>query len=573
MPDDTQPEIPSDVEPEPPPPSDAETPETGDSDAPDRDSRVGAVLAERYRVERLIDTGAMGRVYEGHHIHMRKRVAIKILHRELSAVPDFVSRFEREAMAAANIGSEHVAAATDFGKLPDGSVYLVLEYVEGRILRRIIDEGPMEEERALPIARQIALALRSAHGLGVVHRDLKPENVMLVTRDGVEDLVKVLDFGVAKVPIGEVDAEPSSRRPITKAGIVFGTPEYMAPEQALGKKVDHRADLFSLGVILYEMLAGVRPWDTEGPDGASILGQQLSGVPPTIGTRAPDVVVHPGIERLVLSLLDREPKDRPQTAQDTIDEIDRLLGRPVGRGELITVQSEAPVGGAGANHLEVTKARVSIAARRAASPVVEWVEAHRSRLPGPVRGWPVAALVGAPVGVLGLLLGALALSGGEQPTEALPAPVAAAPASVSAATPAPPSQPKPSRAKAGEAELEVAAKSGEKGLLELRERFPEDPRVPVVTAGVRLAAKDYEGAIDALGEALEIDPGIANDTQVASVLWVAAQNKTSSNAAFTLLTRKMGAKGRKILGDLSTTQGVKPAVRDRARKALALMEE
>src|SRR6202012_136866 len=157
-----------------------------------------------YRLERLIGEGGMGAVYQAEHTHMRKRMAVKVLHAEMSRLPEVVARFEREAMAAAHIEHPNVAAATDFGKLEDGSFFLVLEYVEGRSLREAIAEGRLELGRALSIARQMASALGRAHSIGIVHRDLKPENIMLVARDGEADFVKVLDFGIAKVPVGEL---------------------------------------------------------------------------------------------------------------------------------------------------------------------------------------------------------------------------------------------------------------------------------------------------------------------------------------------------------------------------------
>ena len=166
----------------------------------------------------------MGKVYAAEHVLMRKRLAVKILHRELTAVPEVVARFEREAMAAANIDHPNVAAATDFGKLPDGSVFLVLEFVQGRNLRDEIAPGPMPFERALRIARQIGSALAAAHALAIVHRDLKPENVMLIEKGADPDFAKVLDFGIAKVPIGEQSGDDRGGKPITKVGMVFGTP-------------------------------------------------------------------------------------------------------------------------------------------------------------------------------------------------------------------------------------------------------------------------------------------------------------------------------------------------------------
>jgi serine/threonine protein kinase len=209
---------------------------------PSPDLPPGTVLAERYRIKSTLGEGGMGKVYAAEHVLMRKKLAVKILHRELSGVPELVARFEREAMAAANIDHPNVAAATDFGKLPDGSVFLALELIEGRCLRDVMDTGPLELRRALHVARQIAAALGSAHAQGIVHRDLKPENVMLVEKGGDADFVKVLDFGVAKVPIGDSDAGPA--HVITRAGMVFGTPEYIPPEQALGQPSDGRADLY-----------------------------------------------------------------------------------------------------------------------------------------------------------------------------------------------------------------------------------------------------------------------------------------------------------------------------------------
>ena len=297
----------------------------------DTDERYGIVLSERYRIAELLGTGGMGRVYAAEHVLMRKKLAVKVLHKELSLVPEVVTRFKREAMAAANIEHPNVAAATDFGKLPDGSVFLVLEYIQGVALRETIETGPLPELRAVHIARQIASALASAHAMDIVHRDLKPENVMLVKKGGDPDFVKVLDFGIAKVPIQEL-SERGSLRPgqaITKVGMVFGTPEYMAPEQALGQSVDGRADLYSLGVILFEMLAGVRPFASSSQVG--ILGQQLSMPVPRVSERAPGIVVSDATEQLLQELLNKESSERPAFCRTVVEVLDGVLkasGRP-----------------------------------------------------------------------------------------------------------------------------------------------------------------------------------------------------------------------------------------------------
>jgi serine/threonine protein kinase len=298
------------------------------------ESLVGTTLSGRYLIERLIGEGGMGAVYQAEHTHMRKRLAVKVLHPEMSRLPEVVARFEREAMAAAHIEHPNVAAATDFGKLEDGSFFLVLEYVEGRSLRDAIAEGRLELGRALHVGRQIASALGRAHALGIVHRDLKPENVMLVARDGDPDFAKVLDFGIAKVPVGELVGEAKvGGQVLTQLGMVYGTPEYMAPEQALGQPVDARADLYALGVILFEMLAGVRPYEHESK--VTLLGMHVTAPIPKMSARAPGTDVPPEVEALVAKLLAKEASARHADAKELTDAIDDLSMRLAAEGRIV----------------------------------------------------------------------------------------------------------------------------------------------------------------------------------------------------------------------------------------------
>jgi hypothetical protein len=281
--------------------------------APERDLE-GRIVADRYEVESLLGSGGMGAVYRAQHVHMRKTVALKVLHGEMTHLPEVVARFEREAIAAAHIQHPHVAAATDFGRLDNGSFYLVLEYVDGRSLRTVLDQdGRLSPPRAIRIAQQIAEALEAAHEAGIVHRDLKPDNVMLVERGGDPDFVKVLDFGIAKLSREETASSPA----LTQLGSVFGTPEYMSPEQAMGSVVDHRSDLYSLGIILYEMVSGATPFASE--DSIAILTRHMTQPPPELGPEVPREVA-----RSINGLLGKRPDERPDSARTVATELAAL---------------------------------------------------------------------------------------------------------------------------------------------------------------------------------------------------------------------------------------------------------
>jgi tRNA A-37 threonylcarbamoyl transferase component Bud32 len=278
------------------------------------DPLVGTVLADRYRLVEPLGSGGMGAVYRAEHVHMKKSVAVKILHRHMTTNKEVVARFEREAVAAGRIEHPNVAAATDFGQLSDGSFYLVLEYVEGKSLGLLMDQGAMDPGRALRIARQIADGLAAAHAAGVVHRDLKPDNVLLFERDGVLDIVKVLDFGIAKVHI----EEGSGHKPLTQIGTIFGTPQYMSPEQGQGRTVDARSDLYALGVLLYEMLAGKLPFDAD--DLVVLITRHVTEPPPPLPASVPGPV-----RELVMQLLAKKPDERVPTAEALVERIDALL--------------------------------------------------------------------------------------------------------------------------------------------------------------------------------------------------------------------------------------------------------
>jgi serine/threonine-protein kinase len=287
------------------------------------DPLVGTVVAERYRLLERVGEGGMGAVYRGEHVTLRKRVAVKFLHAELSRIPDVVARFEREAVAAANLEHANVVAAHDFGKSAEGTFFLVMEFVDGGSLRALLDaEKQLPAPRAVHIARHIAAALGRAHGLGIVHRDLKPENVVLVDREGDRDFAKVIDFGIAKVSPGKLGEGPA----LTQAGMVFGTPDYMAPEQALGSKIDHRADLYAFGIMVFEMLVGRRPFDAD--DVMILLGKHMTAPPPNASELASPAPLPTSVDAVFARLLAKSPGDRFDTASAFVSALEIALGLP-----------------------------------------------------------------------------------------------------------------------------------------------------------------------------------------------------------------------------------------------------
>ncbi len=284
-------------------------------------SWIGRTIDERYRIEALLGEGGMGAVLLAEHLKLQKKVALKVILPQFAGVGELAERFAREAMASAKLDHPHIASALDYGTLAEGGAYLVMQLVRGRSLRDAMDEHARDWAFACEVGAQIADALSAAHALRIVHRDLKPENVMLESRGAASESihVRVLDFGVARV-VGDEAAEGPGTRKLTRVGTILGTPGYMAPEQALGEAVDERADLYALGVLLWECIVGRELF--HGSDVPSIVTAQLTQPIDPITLHVPSVP--PELDALVFRLLAPRRDDRPAKASEVRDTLRKL---------------------------------------------------------------------------------------------------------------------------------------------------------------------------------------------------------------------------------------------------------
>jgi len=292
------------------------------------DPLIGITVAGRYQVLKLLGEGGMGAVYLAEHVAIEKKIALKVLHAEYASKGDIVTRFQQEAISASRIKHPNVLEIFDFGQLETGAFYLAMEFLEGNDLADEIQRHRvLDPARGLRFAQQICRALAAAHAKGVVHRDMKPENVFLQRTPDGEEIVKIVDFGIAQLRTNEEAAASSKQRRLTRTGMIFGTPEYMSPEQAGGKHADLRADIYAVGIILYEMFTGAVPFT--GETFLGVLAKHLNDPAPPMKAVCPELGISPELQAVIERALEKRPEARFQTMGELAQ---ALGGTPEGRG-------------------------------------------------------------------------------------------------------------------------------------------------------------------------------------------------------------------------------------------------
>ncbi|MBI5491177.1 MAG: protein kinase [Deltaproteobacteria bacterium] len=339
------------------------------------DTMIGAVLAGRYKIVRRIGEGGMGVVYEAEHVALGKHVALKVLREDFTRKSDLIERFKQEARSASIIGHENIIDVSDFGETEQGGIFFAMELLRGEDLADVLQrEGRLALPRAVHVMGQMCRALHAAHQKGIIHRDLKPENVFLVQKDERPDVVKVLDFGIAKMTT--VDSEG---RRLTQSGVIFGTPEYMAPEQARGQTLDHRVDVYAAGVMLYEMLSGRVPFT--GDSFVAILTQHLFSEARPLSVVAPDVHVPRSVESVVMKAMAKDRDERYATMLEMQEDLQRAFA-----GESVEARSST---------LPITGQRLALSPRDSRAPSVSQPPAAvgAPTRPGSRRGWWIALVL------------------------------------------------------------------------------------------------------------------------------------------------------------------------------------
>jgi len=489
------------------------------------DPRIGTVLHERYRIIERLGDGAMGAVYRGERVKLGRWVAIKFLLEEYAATPDGLRRFEVEARAMSRLAHPNCVAVTDFG-VDDGTPYLVMEYAPGRSLRQVLrDEERLAPSRALVVARQVLAGLVHAHGQGIVHRDIKPENILLASVEGHGEHVRILDFGLAKL---RDDA-------VFTSGMALGTPGYMAPEQTLGRPVDQRADVYAVGILLHELIAGLKPFVSDDPH--TVMRMHRDATPPTL--REVGAAVSPELEAAVLRAIAKAAADRFPSAAAFLD---ALRAVP----EAASMPTPAPM---------------LAPAPRAPSVTAPLSAARRRR----------AITAAAAVGGLAILL-AIGLFFGSDDGDARGAksvPIDAGAAAdmdfapePAGAVPAEPDDIARIRARASRG----ARTSAIRALEQIRLRSPERAEVHYALGNLMSESMWWTDAVEAYRMALALGPGYRGDQRLIQDLMRALASDRAQGLAAELLEMRVGQAAVPALEQAATSRN--PRLRARAAHLL-----
>ena len=387
------------------------------------------VIGDRYRLLRKVGEGAMGEVYEAEHVLLHRKVAVKLLQRRIAADPEASTRLQREARSTSGLAHPNVVDTLDFG-FAGGQAFLVMEWLDGENLDDLVARGPLEIATALDIAAQTCAGVAAAHDRGVIHRDLKPANLFLTRDHRGELLVKVLDFGIAKIALHETK--------LTATGVLMGTPNYMAPEQAEGQPIDARTDIYALGVILYEMLTGTVPFVGETP--LAVLHQHTSRLPILPSARAPGRGISEALDTVVMRCLSKRPDERFSTMHELAAALAEMRGTASPASPAPSA-SPAPPSGHGTAAAVATRAFDVAAARTHAARArtrdddrdrdLDLDSAAAADAAGGRRRWILPVVVGA-FAIAAAAVTVIALRG-SRPPGALPASAARAVAHVDAA--------------------------------------------------------------------------------------------------------------------------------------------
>ncbi|HWM88656.1 MAG TPA: serine/threonine-protein kinase [Kofleriaceae bacterium] len=478
------------------------------------DPHLGTVLHGRYLVCERVAEGAMAVVYRGERVGLKRQVAIKFLHESYASSEDGMRRFEVEARAMSRLAHPNCVAVTDFG-LDNGAPYLVMEFVTGSSLRDVLeDEIRIRPPRAVAIVKQVLAGLTHSHGQGIVHRDMKPENIILSSVEGHGEQIRILDFGLAKL---------RDENSVT-SGLAVGTPGYMAPEQTVGEKVDERADLYATGIILFELMAGRKPFQAESP--FDVMRMHREAPVPPLAAAAPGVSISPELESVVRHALAKSRSERFATAGAFLE---ALESTPEAEGSQV-MHARAPRHG---RIVAAVGAALALAVGSAAG--VFWLLTRESENAGASESRPA---VREPPNSAGPVTSSQAPPADQQPTPT-PAPAAETPGPAPAPEPELPDEPADvarlrSRAAAGDQRGAVRA------LERMRSREPRRPAVYYALGNLYAELNAWRPSVESYAGALRLQPAYRRDPRLINDVVEALASDMAHSHAARIIRKELG---------------------------------